>query len=144
MCSQSQWPGGKGMNCLCSIEHWDHGFESHPRHGCLCFYSVFVLSCVQVAALQQADHSSKEFYRLCKRSRKLKNCQVPRKGCRAIDSKIFFIYRYGLINNLNVNNNQWCSVDAKAINMVDNRQTYNCCLRVCNRRKYHPTYFLNF
>jgi hypothetical protein len=27
---------------------------------------VFVLSCVQVAALRQADHSSKESYRLCK------------------------------------------------------------------------------
>jgi hypothetical protein len=26
---------------------------------------VFVLSCVQVAALRRADHSSKESYRLC-------------------------------------------------------------------------------
>jgi hypothetical protein len=29
--------------------------------------SVFVLSCVQVAALQRSDHSSKEPFRLCKR-----------------------------------------------------------------------------
>jgi hypothetical protein len=35
-------------------------------HACLCVYSVFVLSCVQVAALRRADHPSKESYRLCK------------------------------------------------------------------------------
>jgi hypothetical protein len=34
---------------------------------CLCVYSVFLLSCVQVAASRQADHSSKESYRLGKR-----------------------------------------------------------------------------
>jgi hypothetical protein len=34
---------------------------------CVCVYSVFVLSCVQVAALRRADHSSKESYRLCKK-----------------------------------------------------------------------------
>jgi hypothetical protein len=34
---------------------------------CVCVYSVFVLSCVEVEALQRADHSSKESYRLCKR-----------------------------------------------------------------------------
>jgi hypothetical protein len=33
---------------------------------CVCIYSVFVLSSVQVAALRRANHSSKEFYRLCK------------------------------------------------------------------------------
>jgi hypothetical protein len=33
----------------------------------VCVYSVFVLSCVQVAALRRADHSSKESYRLCKK-----------------------------------------------------------------------------
>jgi hypothetical protein len=35
-----------GMNCLCTLGHWDHGFESHSWHGCLvcvCIYSVFVL-----------------------------------------------------------------------------------------------------
>jgi hypothetical protein len=35
-------------------------------------YSVFVLSCVQVAALQLADHPSKESYRLCKKIKKFK------------------------------------------------------------------------
>jgi hypothetical protein len=33
----------------------------------VCVYSVFVLSCVQVATLRRADHSFKEFYRLCKK-----------------------------------------------------------------------------
>jgi hypothetical protein len=33
----------------------------------VCIYYVFVLSCVQVAALRWADHSSKESYRLCKK-----------------------------------------------------------------------------
>jgi hypothetical protein len=32
----------------------------------LCVHSVFVLSCVRVAALRQADPPSKESYRLCK------------------------------------------------------------------------------
>jgi hypothetical protein len=33
----------------------------------VCVFSVFVLFCVQVAALRRADHSSKESYRLCKK-----------------------------------------------------------------------------
>jgi hypothetical protein len=32
----------------------------------MCVYSVFVLSCVYVAALRRADHSFKESYSLCK------------------------------------------------------------------------------
>jgi hypothetical protein len=38
---------------------------SNPTQGmhvCVCVYSVFVLSCVQVAALRRADHSPKESY----------------------------------------------------------------------------------
>jgi hypothetical protein len=27
-----------GMNCLRPLEHWDRGFESHSRHGCLCAF----------------------------------------------------------------------------------------------------------
>jgi hypothetical protein len=41
---------------------------SNPTQGmdvCVCVYSVFVLSCMQVAALRRADHSSKESYCLC-------------------------------------------------------------------------------
>jgi hypothetical protein len=26
------------MNCLLPLEHWDRGFESHSRHGCLCAF----------------------------------------------------------------------------------------------------------
>jgi hypothetical protein len=33
----------------------------------VCVYSVFVLSCVQIAALRLADYSSKESYHLCKK-----------------------------------------------------------------------------
>jgi hypothetical protein len=52
---------------LSSLERWDRGFEFHSIMDiCVCVYSVFVLSCVQVAALKRADHSPKESYRLCK------------------------------------------------------------------------------
>jgi hypothetical protein len=43
---------------------------SNPNQGmdvCVCVYSGFVLSCVQVAALRLSDHPSKEFYRLRKK-----------------------------------------------------------------------------
>jgi hypothetical protein len=60
-----------GMNCLRSLERWDRGFESHSRHECVCVcaraFILFVLSCMQVAALRRADHSSTESYRLCKK-----------------------------------------------------------------------------
>jgi hypothetical protein len=42
---------------------------SNPTQGmdvCAWVYSVFVLSCVQIAALRRADHSFKEPYCLCK------------------------------------------------------------------------------
>jgi hypothetical protein len=32
------------MNCLCSPKHWDRGFESHSRHGCLCAF-ILCLCC---------------------------------------------------------------------------------------------------
>jgi hypothetical protein len=28
----------RGMNCLRSLGRWDHGFESHSRHGYLCAF----------------------------------------------------------------------------------------------------------
>jgi hypothetical protein len=43
---------------------------SNPTQGldvCVCVYSEFVLSCVQVAALRRADHPSNETYCLCKK-----------------------------------------------------------------------------
>jgi hypothetical protein len=54
------------MNCLRSLERLDRGFESHSSHECLCVRLFCVLCCVQVVALLQADHSSKESYLLCK------------------------------------------------------------------------------
>jgi hypothetical protein len=51
----------------------------------VCIYSVFVLPCVQVAALRRADPPSKEFYGLCIGLRNRKSGQGPTKGCRALD-----------------------------------------------------------
>jgi hypothetical protein len=50
------------MNCVRSVEHWDRGFESNSRHGCLCVCVVLYHG----SGLATADHSSKESYRLCK------------------------------------------------------------------------------
>jgi hypothetical protein len=47
----------------------------------VCVYSVFVLSCVQIAALRRADPRSKESYRLCKTDQETKNAvKVQQKG----------------------------------------------------------------
>jgi hypothetical protein len=54
-----------GVNRFRHVEHWDRGFESHSRHGCLCPFILFVLFFVQVVALRRADPPSKESYRLC-------------------------------------------------------------------------------
>jgi hypothetical protein len=63
---------------------------SNPTRGmgvCVCVYSVFVLSCVEVERpLRQADHSSKESYRLCKNITKLKKRPGPNK--RAVEPLI--------------------------------------------------------
>jgi hypothetical protein len=43
-------------------------------------YSVFVLSCVQVAALRRADPPSKESYRLCKKQETEKAAKTQQNG----------------------------------------------------------------
>jgi hypothetical protein len=50
----------------------------------VCVYSVFVLSCMQVAALRRAEPPSKESYRLRKWSRNWKAIKAQQKGCREI------------------------------------------------------------
>jgi hypothetical protein len=57
----------------------------------VCVYSVFVLPCVQVAALRWADPPSKESYQLRKRSRNWKIGQGPTKGYRHIDTDIVVV-----------------------------------------------------
>jgi hypothetical protein len=79
---RSQWPR--------RLRHVGRGVVgSNPIQGmdvCIvCVYSVFVLFCVQVAALRLADLPSKEAYRLCTRLRNWKSRQGPTKYCRAIE-----------------------------------------------------------
>jgi hypothetical protein len=78
----SQWPRGvKNENCLRPLKHWDRGFESHSRHGCLCaFILCFVLFCVW-----RANPPFKESYRLCIGLRNWKSGQGPTKVCSAIE-----------------------------------------------------------
>jgi hypothetical protein len=42
----------------------------------VCVYSMFVLTCVQAAALRRADPRSKESYRPCKKSTKVQQRAV--------------------------------------------------------------------
>jgi hypothetical protein len=46
----------------------------------VCVYSVFILPCVQVAALRLTDPPSKESYRLCKKIKKVKKRPRSNKG----------------------------------------------------------------
>jgi hypothetical protein len=46
----------------------------------VCVYSVFMLSCVQVAAFRRTDPPSKESYRLRKKIKKLKKRPRSNKG----------------------------------------------------------------
>jgi hypothetical protein len=36
------------MNCLRSLERWDHGFEFYSKHGCLCMrlFCVCIVLCI--------------------------------------------------------------------------------------------------
>jgi hypothetical protein len=51
----------------------------------VCVYSVFLLFCVQIAALRRADPPSKESYRLCKRLKTEQAAKVQQRACRAAD-----------------------------------------------------------
>jgi hypothetical protein len=38
-------PAVKGTKCLRLLKHWDRGFESHSRYGCLHLFCVRVALC---------------------------------------------------------------------------------------------------
>jgi hypothetical protein len=55
------------MNCFCSFNFWDRGFESHSRHGCLCMRLFCVCVVLYLGSLfARTDHPSNEPHRLCK------------------------------------------------------------------------------
>jgi hypothetical protein len=87
---RSQWPRGLSHE-LSSPAQTLGSWARIPLEArmSVCFYSVFVLSCVQVAALRRAHPPSKECYRLCKKSRNWKSSQGPTKDCRAIDRQTY-------------------------------------------------------
>jgi hypothetical protein len=68
---------------------------SNPTRGvdvCVCVYSVFVLSCVWVAALWRADPPSMESCRLCIGLRNWKSGQGPTYGCAAIERDCMYLF----------------------------------------------------
>jgi hypothetical protein len=54
----------KPRNVFVPLKHWDHGFESHSKHGCarMSAFSVLMLSSVDGGYLRLADPPSKESY----------------------------------------------------------------------------------
>jgi hypothetical protein len=62
----SQWPRGLRHE-MSSLVRTLGSWVRIPLKGWMsvCVYSVFMLSCVSVAAFRRADHSSKESYRMC-------------------------------------------------------------------------------
>jgi hypothetical protein len=63
----------------------------------VCVYSVFVLSCVQIAALRWAAPLSKESYRLCKNQEPEKSAKVEQ---RAVEPQMNFAVLVLLIRSL--------------------------------------------
>jgi hypothetical protein len=70
---QSEWPRGLRHE-LPSLARTLESWVWIPVEAwmSMCVYSVFVLVCVQVAALRRADPPSKQSYRLCKKIKQLK------------------------------------------------------------------------
>jgi hypothetical protein len=69
----------------------------------VCVYPAFVLFCVQVAALRQADPpppTSKESYRMRIGLRTRKSGQDPTKGCTATDSVLLKLMNYVFNRNI--------------------------------------------
>jgi hypothetical protein len=74
------------MYCLCLLKHWDHGFESHSRCGCLyCMCLFYVRVILRVGSgLATGWSPSKKSYWLSVGLRNWKSSQGPTKGYRAI------------------------------------------------------------
>jgi hypothetical protein len=76
----------KGTNCLRSLEHWDRGFESHSRHGCLyCLRlsrgcAVLCLGRGLATLWSRVQVVLQTVYR----NKNMKSGQGSTKGCRAI------------------------------------------------------------
>jgi hypothetical protein len=95
---RSQWPRGLRL-----LKHWDRGFESHSRHGCL-YYVLLFCDCVVLCVGRglATDWSPVQgvlptVYRI----KKLNKCgQGPTKGCRPIIIIIIITYltRFIIIN----------------------------------------------
>jgi hypothetical protein len=70
---RSQWPFARSKDVIVG---------SNPTQGIdvyVCLFCVYVLSCMQIAALRRANPSTKESYRLCKKIKKLKKRTRPYK-----------------------------------------------------------------
>jgi hypothetical protein len=78
------------MNCLLPLNHWEHWFESHLRHKCLCMR----LSCVCAAlcvdsVLTTGSSPSKESYSLCTTFKKYLQCVL---AARILNSGFCCVY----------------------------------------------------
>jgi hypothetical protein len=72
------------MNYLRQLKHWDRGFESHSRHGCLCAF-ILCLRCVLATGWSPIQGVLPAVMGL----QHWKIAQGPTQGCRAIDRYIF-------------------------------------------------------
>jgi hypothetical protein len=83
---------------------------SNPTQGidvCVCVYSVFMLSCVYVAASRRADYSSKESYRLWKMITELTKRPRPRMGWKSHWKKAEYTFHPNILSVLELKNFEW-------------------------------------
>jgi hypothetical protein len=74
------------MNCLRPLEHRDHGFEFHSRHGYLCAFNLCLCCPVyRLVALRRADPRPENLADCVLNYETEKSVQGPTRGCKAID-----------------------------------------------------------
>jgi len=61
------------------LEHWDRGFESHFRHGCMSMFFCVVLSCVD-EPLRRAEPPVKEYNQSASKDSQFQKLIVNRNG----------------------------------------------------------------